>query len=996
MKPLGDMLVERRAITADDLAKAQQIQESAGGNLGALLVGIGAVSEDVLLQTQGEQLGIVYLRTPEDMPDNLAVYQFMVESPIKTDWLLDNHVLLWREDDGLKCLARDIQDRALHETLGYFYPNESTTFYLAANHQIDRLLEGVRKERAMETLFSGDDARQLRELAEEAPIIALVNNLLAQAVDLEASDIHVEPAEEQFTVRMRVDGVLHTRLTQPIERFPAVASRIKLVAGIDIAERRLPQDGRIGERISGRDMDIRVSTVPCAFGESIVLRLLAQERSDLSLTNLGMEADHLAMFRGWLHASNGIVLVTGPTGSGKSTTLAGALEEVDDGVKKIITVEDPIEYQIPSITQIQVHAEIGYTFAPRAAAHPASGSGRDHDRRDPRPGDRGNRDPVRADRPRGSVHVAHQRRRIELHAAHRHGRGAVPRGRTDPWRPGPAPGAPSLSALRETGTALAARRRPAARHSGGPGRRQLDHHRGLRPLPAHGLPRANGHLRTGADVRRTAEHDRRRRSAQRPQALRPPRVRLPHSAAGRPHQGVARQDDRRGSDAADPHRHGRPNAGVSARYAGLPRPASGLARGRDAHGTCGCQDATGWRKLTGVMEYDYEVIDGSGRTVTGQLEAESPADVVRALSRDGQTVVNVSERMPSALPTFQRRLRPVELVVAFHELATLLESGVALGDAILAQGRGTYHPALAKAFAGIGRDLMRGLSFLQALRASGLPLPDYVYQLVEAGELSGRLPQSLREAVDQLEYDQRVATDIKSALVYPSILIASGIGVVLLVFMVVVPEFATLLEDADDLHFLSEAVLRSGVWFNDNTWLVVGIMAGVALVAAALLRRRSVRQRIVDAVARLPVVGAWLTETDTAKWASVMSAMLSARVELMDALVLAARGVRISRRKAMLDGAIGDVRGGSALSEALEKQSALTPTGYNLVRVGEQSGQLAQMMRALATLYENNSARRMKRVVALIEPIAILLIGGALGTIMIGLILAITNANAVA
>ena len=368
MKSLGDMLVERGAVTADDLAKARQIQESAGGNLGALLVGIGAVSEDILLTTQAEQLDVVYLRHADDLPENLAVYRAMVDSPIKTDWLLDNHVLLWRDDDRLKCIARDVQDRTLLETLGYFYPAEQVTFYLAANHQIDRLLEAVRKERAMETLFSGDDARQLRELAEEAPIIALVNNLLAQAVDLEASDIHVEPAEEQFTVRMRVDGVLHTRLTQPIERFPAVASRIKLVAGIDIAERRLPQDGRIGERISGREMDIRVSTVPCAFGESIVLRLLAQERSDLTLANLGMEPDHLKLFRGWLHASNGIVLVTGPTGSGKSTTLAGALEETDDGVKKIITVEDPIEYQMPSITQIQVHAEIGYTFA-RALRH---------------------------------------------------------------------------------------------------------------------------------------------------------------------------------------------------------------------------------------------------------------------------------------------------------------------------------------------------------------------------------------------------------------------------------------------------------------------------------------------------------------------------------------------------------------------------------------------------------------------------------------------------
>ena len=368
MKSLGDMLVERGAVSAEDLAKAQQIQQSAGGNLGALLVGIGAVSEDVLLQTQSEQLGVVYLRDTDDLPDNLTVYRFMVDSPVKLDWLLDNHVLLWREDDTLKCIGHDVQDRALLEALSYFYPTEQVTFYLAANHQIDRLLESVRKERAMETLFSGDDARQLRELAEEAPIIALVSNLLAQAVDLDASDIHVEPAEDQFAVRLRVDGVLHTRLTQPIERFPAVASRIKLIAGIDIAERRLPQDGRISERISGKEMDIRVSTVPCAFGESIVLRLLAQERSELTLANLGMEPDHLAMFRGWLRTSNGIVLVTGPTGSGKSTTLAGALEEVDDGVKKIITVEDPIEYQMPSITQIQVHAEIGYTFA-RALRH---------------------------------------------------------------------------------------------------------------------------------------------------------------------------------------------------------------------------------------------------------------------------------------------------------------------------------------------------------------------------------------------------------------------------------------------------------------------------------------------------------------------------------------------------------------------------------------------------------------------------------------------------
>ena len=362
-KRLDELLVERNDVQQADIDKALQIQRTVGGRLGPLLVRTGAISEDLLLRRLAEQQGARYLRSADELPDSLDVYQFMAESPIKLDWFLDHAVLMWKRDEALCCIARDILDHSLRATLTYFYPRERVTFCLAANHQIDRLLDFVRKERAIEDLYSGDSARQLREMAEEAPIIELVNNLLSQAVDAGASDIHVEPAEEQFAVRMRVDGVLHTRLTQPVERFPAVASRIKLISGIDIAERRLPQDGRISTRIAGREMDIRVSTVPCAFGESIVLRLLAKERDDLTFGNLGMEGDHLALFGSWLHTNNGIVLVTGPTGSGKSTTLAAGLQEIDDGIKKIITVEDPVEHQMPNITQIQTHAEIGYTFA---------------------------------------------------------------------------------------------------------------------------------------------------------------------------------------------------------------------------------------------------------------------------------------------------------------------------------------------------------------------------------------------------------------------------------------------------------------------------------------------------------------------------------------------------------------------------------------------------------------------------------------------------------
>ena len=368
MDALGEMLLDRNAVQRADLDKAEQIRRTVGGRVGAILVANGAVSEDVVLQTQSELLGIDYLRSDEQLPEDIEVFRFMADSPIKLDWFLDSAALLWHQDGGLKCLARDVESRVLMETLAYFYPGEPVDFCLAPSHQVDRLLEFVRKERAIAGLFSGDNARLLREMAEEAPIIELVNNVLSQAVDLDASDIHVEPAEENFAVRMRIDGVLHTRLLQPMERFPAVASRIKLVAGIDIAERRLPQDGRISQRIAGRDMDIRVSTVPCAYGESIVLRLLAQERDDFVLEKLGMAPDHLALFRSWLNASNGIALVTGPTGSGKSTTLAAALQAIDDGVKKIITVEDPVEYQMPRITQIQVHADIGYTFA-RALRH---------------------------------------------------------------------------------------------------------------------------------------------------------------------------------------------------------------------------------------------------------------------------------------------------------------------------------------------------------------------------------------------------------------------------------------------------------------------------------------------------------------------------------------------------------------------------------------------------------------------------------------------------
>lgn len=357
---LGERLIRLGLVNEDDVQRALSLQQQAGGRLGSIFIRMGALSEDALIGVLSEQLELPVLEGAS-LPAPAAVYACMSSLPLRLDWMLDNNILLWEESNNLHVLAKDLNDSRVSDLLNYSFAGQEPKRYLARIQDIDNLVGQVRRESAVSNLFR-DDSQTLKSLIEEAPVVELVNNLLAQAVDSGASDIHVEPEETRFTVRMRVDGVLHTRMIQPYERYPAIGSRIKLIAGLDIAEKRLPQDGRITLRLSGKDMDIRVSTAPGVFGESIVMRLLPKNRGALSLETLGFEPDHIELLRQWLAFPNGIVLVTGPTGSGKSTTLYSALEEMRDGSNKIITVEDPVEYQVPGVTQIQAHAEIGYTF----------------------------------------------------------------------------------------------------------------------------------------------------------------------------------------------------------------------------------------------------------------------------------------------------------------------------------------------------------------------------------------------------------------------------------------------------------------------------------------------------------------------------------------------------------------------------------------------------------------------------------------------------------
>jgi len=241
---------------------------------------------------------------------------------------------------------------------------EAIEQYFGSNVQMTSIMEGMREEEVeSEGIEISEDVHHLRDMAFEAPIVKLVNMLITRAVESRTSDIHIEPFEHSVKVRYRIDGALTEIESLPKRIQPAVISRIKIMSRLNIAERRLPQDGRIKLRVSGRDIDLRVSTIPTIYGESIVMRILDRSSAMIMLEQLGFPAAAVEKYRKLINTPYGMILVTGPTGSGKTTTLYASLSQINSDDKKIITIEDPIEYQIDGINQIQIKPQIGLTFA---------------------------------------------------------------------------------------------------------------------------------------------------------------------------------------------------------------------------------------------------------------------------------------------------------------------------------------------------------------------------------------------------------------------------------------------------------------------------------------------------------------------------------------------------------------------------------------------------------------------------------------------------------
>jgi MSHA biogenesis protein MshE len=364
---IGDLLISHGLINEAQLKQALDQQKLTGARLGKALIDLGHVEEDSLLKLIAEQLNCPFVQ--------LRNYQFdsALTQRLPETFARRFRALILAEKDGgyligmtdpMDLFAFDEIGRVLNASLQLAVVRESELLdtldiVYRRTGEILQIAETLEDELGQDAF----DIQQIDTAAEDAPVMRLLQTIFEDAVQVKTSDIHIEPDETVLRIRQRIDGVLQEQVMKEKRIASALVLRLKLMASLDISERRLPQDGRFNIKLKNRNVDVRISTLPTQHGESVVMRLLDQSEGGVDLEKSGMPAPILSRFRQLIHLPHGLVLVTGPTGSGKTTTLYGALRELNLPQKKIITVEDPVEYRLPRISQVQVHEKIGLNFA---------------------------------------------------------------------------------------------------------------------------------------------------------------------------------------------------------------------------------------------------------------------------------------------------------------------------------------------------------------------------------------------------------------------------------------------------------------------------------------------------------------------------------------------------------------------------------------------------------------------------------------------------------
>jgi type IV pilus assembly protein PilB len=374
---LGDVLLEQQLITEEQLRECVAVQRNGGQNLAHILVEKGYLDEEDLVVTLSEQLGIPHIRVANykipkqvlgEVPESLARQHCMLPVSVTGD------VLTLAMADPLNIVALDDLRMLTSFDIEPVVAVESELIATISKHygegQNDQVYQDIMSSDDsaddMEVVEETDehiDIGQMTSEAEDAPVIRLVNLILKQALESECSDIHIEAFEKDVRVRFRVDGMCEVQKAPPKTMYLALISRLKIMSSLDISEHRLPQDGRFRIKFEGRDIDFRISFLPCFYGEKVVMRILDKGNLTLDLDKLGFEAQPMEAFRESLALPYGMILVTGPTGSGKTTTLYSALHKLNKPGENIITVEDPVEYELYGVNQVQAKTQIGYTFS---------------------------------------------------------------------------------------------------------------------------------------------------------------------------------------------------------------------------------------------------------------------------------------------------------------------------------------------------------------------------------------------------------------------------------------------------------------------------------------------------------------------------------------------------------------------------------------------------------------------------------------------------------
>ena len=378
-RPLGRVLIKMGKLTREKVHKALSVQKESPSAIpiGQILINLGYITETDMNLALAFQLGMEYVNVDdmdvnEEVISQITAQMALTYRVLPVDYQQEEHTLTiavdsadnFRATDDLRTLlgfnvkAMITDKESLERALGRYYNTEDESINeLIGELADDDFLEEF-KDRG-----ESIDLTELRELADSNPVKKLLNLVLLQAIRDKASDIHFEPFEDEFKMRYRIDGVLYEMVPPPRHISVAIASRIKVMANLDIAERRMPQDGRIPLVVQGQQVDLRVSVLPTLFGESVVLRVLDRSQVQLDIERLGMRNEEIETFRRLIKKPNGIVIVTGPTGSGKTTTLYSALTELNTIDRKLITTEDPVEYDIDGVIQVQMKTDIGLTFA---------------------------------------------------------------------------------------------------------------------------------------------------------------------------------------------------------------------------------------------------------------------------------------------------------------------------------------------------------------------------------------------------------------------------------------------------------------------------------------------------------------------------------------------------------------------------------------------------------------------------------------------------------